>query len=329
MKNNIFNYLICFISLFLISCDKADETVILTPELKARQEALFKKSMDNMIFIPGGEFTMGIGKSSHKVKLTGFYMSDSKVSFHDYMVYVDSNKTEFNLNDSGSYPLFLQKKWDELKEKPASKQNFMMFAEWVRAKDYCTWLAKETQLPYDLPTEAQWEYVATELGSFKSGYPTDTQYNDPGYNTFTGAETGPIKIYYDGIGLHPIKLLFSNRLGIYDLYTSAFYYSEWVNDFYTEDYYLNSQFENPVGPDKGIFLNPTFLALNDEPRLKTVNTRYMARVSRGGDLELYERQALFELPKNNIESNPKDLDTYLQFGKATFRCVINESGSLN
>ncbi|WP_205746663.1 SUMF1/EgtB/PvdO family nonheme iron enzyme [Duganella callida] len=27
---------------------------------------------------------------------------------------------------------------------------------WQAAKDYCAWLAKQSGLPYDLPTEAQW-----------------------------------------------------------------------------------------------------------------------------------------------------------------------------
>ncbi|MDH2605415.1 SUMF1/EgtB/PvdO family nonheme iron enzyme [Acinetobacter baumannii] len=44
---------------------------------------------------------------------------------------------------------------------------------WQPAKDYCQWLGQQVGTPMDLPTEAQWEYVARNKGQYTL-FATDT-----------------------------------------------------------------------------------------------------------------------------------------------------------
>ncbi|MCG2839355.1 formylglycine-generating enzyme family protein, partial [Photobacterium sp. WH77] len=55
------------------------------------------------------------------------------------------------------------------KDHPASAKT------WQEAKDYCLWVGQISAIPFDLPTEAQWEYAARSRGK-KYYFATNTGY---------------------------------------------------------------------------------------------------------------------------------------------------------
>lgn len=108
---------------------------------------------------------------------------------------------------------------------------------WQEAKDYCIWLGKLSAEPVDLPTEAQWEFAARNRGQYTQ-YTTDNGNLNEGRNILQDSKTF----------LVPVGQFPPNPLGLYDMAGIA---TDWVNDWYAEDYYAHSAEENPKGPDKG------------------------------------------------------------------------------
>ncbi|MCK6265869.1 formylglycine-generating enzyme family protein [Vibrio sp. ZSDE26] len=126
--------------------------------------------------------------------------------------------------------------------------------EWQEAKDYCLWIGDITGLSFDLPTETQWEYAARSRGknyyfSTNNGYLqlSEGQYFDPKSGYYISYEEDEVNARNFGertfIGQYP-----PNPLGIYGMTNQT---SEWINDWYSPDYYSNSPEHNPQGPKTG------------------------------------------------------------------------------
>src|SRR5690606_38293235 len=115
---------------------------------------------------------------------------------------------------------------------------------WQEAKGYCLWLADKTGLAFDLPTSAQWEFAARNRGSNDWLYPTHDRKIAPDRDGRSGRGcnlwTGRCSV---GTDLPP------NPLGLYDMAGNA---TEWVNDWYSETYYKESNgVKDPQGPLEG------------------------------------------------------------------------------
>ena len=91
---------------------------------------------------------------------------------------------------------------------------------WEDAVAYAQWLSQETQKPYRLLTEAEWEYLghATNATLFKSS----GQANCKGCGS-----------RWDGRGTAPVGMFSADRRGLHELYGNAW---EWVQDCYTPGY---------------------------------------------------------------------------------------------
>jgi hypothetical protein len=90
-------------------------------------------------------------KPVHKVTLDSYYISKYEETSAEYDVFTaDTNR-----------PL----RFANRRDKTAFGPNMPVgVASWNDAKAYCQWLAEKSHLPFDLPTEAQWEYAACSRG---------------------------------------------------------------------------------------------------------------------------------------------------------------------
>jgi formylglycine-generating enzyme required for sulfatase activity len=113
---------------------------------------------------------------------------------------------------------------------------------WYGAKAYCQWLGKLTKLPFDLPTEAQWEYAARSGGK-RVLFATDNgkierPRNFPKDWSHEMEQPPPAEV-----GSYP-----ANPAGLYGMSEDN---EEWVNDWFDEEYYKKSPKNNPQGPTSG------------------------------------------------------------------------------
>lgn len=233
----------------------------LSSELRGKVLNTVVQSIDNMVFVEGGQFDMGdfgwiceydekdvctwpCGQDPeqmcnispdgdddfvHPVKLSGYYLSKLQTTLEQFDLFFVAN----------GKPLFDTKyrNREDLKDTlynptlPAPTQS------WQEAKDYCQWIGKLSGYPVELPTEAQWEYAARSRGDHVL-FPTDTGSLSYGKNFPMVSETATFSV----------KRFTPNPLGLYDMSGNA---TDWVNDWYGKDYYQHSPLENPKGPDTG------------------------------------------------------------------------------
>ena len=232
----------------------------LSSELRSEMLETVVRSLDEMVFIEGGEFEMGdFGAPCdfdqtnmgtwpygyepdelcpitpafdddylHQVRLSSYYLASYQTRLGDFDLF----------RTSQGLPLFdaeyrdrkdLADEFDPNKPAPPK--------EWKEAKDYCLWLGQLSGYPVDLPTEAQWEYAARNRGQYVQ-FPTDTGSLDYGHNIPRDED----------IEVHSVGSFAPNPLGLYDMAGNA---TDWVNDWYDPDYYRNSPVDNPQGPTTG------------------------------------------------------------------------------
>lgn len=222
----------------------ADMKAIQTGTLQQRLDALKAKVLRDQVFVKGGTFLMGdFGRLQSKEHLPWDNNANSsplhKVTLTSYSIskYLVT-KAESDLYSEATHQPVMGA--EELRN--VLKADSPLGGNWYQAKSYCQWLGKLTGKPFDLPTEAQWEYAARDRGRFIV-YPTDNGKIEYNKNTLT---------YYLGLrlmrmGRAGVGILPPNPLGMYDMIGGA----EWTVDWYSPDYYAHSSEVDPSGPAKG------------------------------------------------------------------------------
>ncbi|WP_407364521.1 SUMF1/EgtB/PvdO family nonheme iron enzyme (plasmid) [Pseudomonas luteola] len=234
----------------------------LTAPEKADILAIVVRSVDEMVFIEGGKFQMGdfgwacdynpednctwpcgqpeeqlcnislkMDAPLHRIELSSYMLAGKKTTLHDF----DLFRSALGLDEFQA----------EERKDPYLKDNFAPnnpapTKSWREAKEYCGWLGELTGLPFDLPTEAQWEFAARNRGQ-NVLYPTSNGSLNFGKNYPPKHESGAYKIY-------PVGSFSPNPLGLYEMGAIA---TEWVDDWYAEDYYAHSPVKDPKGPSSG------------------------------------------------------------------------------
>ena len=206
-------------------------------------QKLVDRTLRELVFVPGGTFWMGDyvhgkyesegeqwwtsqldNKVQHQVTLDAFHIQKHEVTYGEYDVF--TRATGRPLAQLEALKAHMP---NRVPDRPAG-------VNWYQARDYCRWLGQVTGLPFDLPTEAQWEYAARSRGQWV-GIANDTGYPDRGRNL------APFERYGHAVCQYP-----ANPLGLCDMSGNAL---EWVRDWYAVDYYAYSPRHNPQGPKTG------------------------------------------------------------------------------
>jgi formylglycine-generating enzyme required for sulfatase activity len=152
-----------------------------------------------------------------------------KVTYEDFDVFTDATGNERIDMDENSIE-------ERAPKRPAG-------VSWYGAKAYCEWLGKLTKLPFDLPTEAQWEYAARSGGK-RVLFATDNGKVERPRNFPKEWEHGEKEPPVPDVGSFP-----ANPAGLFGMSENT---HEWVQDWFDADYYKRSPKKNPSGPTLGI-----------------------------------------------------------------------------
>jgi formylglycine-generating enzyme required for sulfatase activity/mannose-6-phosphate isomerase-like protein (cupin superfamily) len=268
---------------------------------------------DIFSFLPGDD-----EKPQHKVKLTRrFGIGKYPVTVGQFKKFIDYSgyKTTAETNGLGAIGLSLEtgqvhldpkftwrNPWDAGAEAICQTDNHPVISvSYDDAVAFCDWLtARESAGPkkkkYRLPTEAEWEY-ACRAGSTTTYFFGDDvtglqQYANVGDQALqkvwsakvplpgmppVGTPLPPYALQWnDGWPFTAIVGRFQgNNWGIYDMAGNV---GEWCSDWYTPDYYSQSDYEDPQGPKETIIDVSFVPALPDAlPKKRSL------RVIRGGN----------------------------------------------
>jgi formylglycine-generating enzyme required for sulfatase activity len=221
------------------------------PASKKEVQALMQHTKDNMIFVTGGTFMMGdygwltkahrpitdskLDDPPHKVTLDSYSLMKNRVTYAQYDVYTRIKR----LPPAGIKYVFLGSRFP----------NFPAFVTWQRARDYCLWMGRQARRPFDLPTEAQYEYAARSGGKWLYLASTFEKKGEllPNIHKFAAlmrkADKGVTP--NDALGV-PVGTYGHNYLGFEDMIGPTF---EWVFDWYAP--YPDHPQVNPRGPKSG------------------------------------------------------------------------------
>jgi serine/threonine-protein kinase len=245
---------------------------VLTPEIGATQVWLMDGA--TMVYVPAGEFLMGSGDSDtmagseetppHMVYLDSFWIDRTEVTNAQYTRCVQAGVCKvpymkLSFTRSSYY------------DNPSFNDYPVIYVSWNDAKIYCEWAGKR------LPTEAEWEKAARSgTGSF---WPWGNDWDASKANAEgrIGDTTA--------VGKYPTG---ASPYGALDMAGNV---SEWVADWYSENYYSVSPKDNPTGPSSG---------------------RY--RVLRGGSWD-YDRKHVRAASRNSQSPDERGYNI-------GFRCVV-------
>ncbi|MCX2790544.1 formylglycine-generating enzyme family protein [Vibrio sp. Sgm 5] len=259
-----------------------------TPEQKLRAAKTVVRAIEELVFVEGGSFEMGdfgapcevpsrtpnridwspgvqcssdpsSGETGaynlHKVTLDSYSIAKFETRFVDmeWMRWINGLPVAKDFYNGSSDRAIVERDSERYVYAMEDGQNTAASAKkWQEAKDYCQWLGDISALPFDLPTEAQWEYAARSRGEMvyfatNNGYRQmyNSHYFDPEMGRNVDYKESEVNSSTD---IENVDSYPPNPLGIAGMSNQV---SEWVNDWYSPTYYQNSPEYNPQGPDSG------------------------------------------------------------------------------
>jgi len=206
---------------------------------------------ENMVLVHGGSFKMGSDEDEkpdnkiHTVVINDFYIDKYEVTYSEFQKFIEETKYITDAERDGWSYIFNKKgeveRMDNINWKhnvngelltSTEYNNPVVHVTWNDAVAYARWAGKR------LPYEAEWEYAARGGGSSNNF-------------EFSGSKKASDVGWYKNNSdkrIHKVGQKVKNELNIYDMTGNA---AEWCQDWYDENYYVNSPGENPEGPEAG------------------------------------------------------------------------------
>jgi serine/threonine-protein kinase len=218
-----------------------------------------------MVYVPEGQFEMGDNygqwaRPVHMVALGAFWIDQAEVTNAMFTAFLNEQGNQVEdgvswLEPGAGHRGIVYGHIEENAAPPTEDGVFrpkagyedypVIEVSWYGAAAYCSWAGGR------LPTEAEWEYAAR--GPRSMAYPWG--------NTFDGtlANYCDVNCTYDwrdtdfddgsaqwtSVGSYPGG---ASWCGALDMAGNVW---EWVNDWWSENYYAHSPINNPPGPDAG------------------------------------------------------------------------------
>jgi formylglycine-generating enzyme required for sulfatase activity len=207
-------------------------------QLKAAQEEELKQlaqrgitQPEGMVLIPAGEFWMGAEdglqdtRPLHRVYLGSYWFDRIEVTNARYRQCVEGGGCA------------LPKDRQTFEDYQRAQQPVTNIT-WNQARSFCQWIGKR------LPTEAEWEKAArgTDGRRYPWGNDGEALKHHMSNRELT---TGDVEV-----DLVRRRAATASPYGVFDLIGSV---SEWVKDWYAEDFYQASPVRDPQGPLRGSF----------------------------------------------------------------------------
>lgn len=217
-----------------------------------------------MVLIQAGEFTMGTNEGlafegpAHRVALDAYYIDEHEVTNRQYAAFAEATGYVTESERLGWSGVFDPRRngwtkgdgadWRHPHGPGSSHMEMQDFPvvhlSWDDAVAYCDWKGAR------LPTEAEFEYAARG-GLEGAKYAWGDELTPGGVhqaNLWQGTFPHEDRTL-DGYGSHgPVKKFPPNGFGLFDMTGNVW---EWVQDWYSPDYFSNSPFRNPQGPRSG------------------------------------------------------------------------------
>jgi formylglycine-generating enzyme len=240
------------------------------PQVIVNKEIIQKNEIQ-LCMVSGDTFVMGCNagepdeKPEHKVIISTFYMGKFEVTNAQYCAFLNSKKYSI---DSLNKLISLKYSYNEERCRIELKDSLyfvtigyedypVICVSWFGAVEFCKWLSANTQQKYRLPTEAEWEFAASN-GRIHNKYSWgDTiSFNNKFGNVF---DKFALKVhsgwsyfydYSDGfvytamVGQFP-----ANKFGLYDITGNVW---EWCADWYNKTIYSDTLTNNPQGSLTGV-----------------------------------------------------------------------------
>lgn len=208
-------------------------------QLQASQQEELKRLLDQgvtppaaMTLIPAGEFLMGMedglpdARPVHRLYLSAYWIDQHGVTNGQYRDCV---------NGGGCLPPKVREAFDD----PQLGQQPVTNVTWSQARAYCQWVGKR------LPTEAEWEKAARGVDGRRYPWGNSDEVIQKSRLKMTDGKTSANGV--DSVGTPSVS---ASPYGVSGMIGVV---SEWVKDWYAEDFYRSSPSRDPQGPLRGTF----------------------------------------------------------------------------
>ena len=217
------------------------------------------------VLIEAGSFWMGRQEGfglddeqpAHKVTLNAFYIDQHEVSLGNFRRFVEAKKFKTEAERAGADLTWNNPGFPQEEDEP------VVFVSWFDVTAYCNWRSREAGLKecyskgpsgdlvcdfsaegYRLPTEAEWEFVASERGARKRFAWGDSEAIAEAVKkaNFSQSRKEP----FDGfVWTAAVEAFPANALGVYGLSGNVW---EWCEDWYHHDAYFLVHRRKPENP---------------------------------------------------------------------------------